>query len=65
MNDGDREDRVDNDEGLYLWWRSSRMSKRAFVRANRAELTAAIEAVLSSSQPAHFLAYGPAARCQP
>jgi len=29
---------IDNDESLYLWHRSERQSKRAFIRANRAEL---------------------------
>lgn len=37
---------VDNDEGLYNRWKSSRQSKRAFVRENRAELTAAINRAL-------------------
>ena len=41
----DIEQWVDNDEGLYSWWRSSRQGKRAFVRENREELTRAIVAV--------------------
>ncbi len=49
---------IDNDEGLYNWWRSSRQSKRAFIAANRAELTACIERVINGSKPAHYLAYG-------
>lgn len=43
----DLEQWVDNDEGLYSWWRSSRQSKRQFVRDNRAELTGAINAALN------------------
>lgn len=39
LNDNDREQWIDNDEGLYSWFRSSRQSKRAFIRENREELT--------------------------
>ena len=39
MNDTDREEWVNNDEGLYRWWKSSGQSLRRFVRENRAELT--------------------------
>jgi len=42
MNDGDREEWVNNDEGLYSWWRSSGKGITVFVRQNRAELTALI-----------------------
>lgn len=49
---------IDNDEGLYDWWRSSRQSKSAFIRDNRAELTACIERVTNGSKPAHYLKYG-------
>jgi hypothetical protein len=38
INDNDREQWIDNDEGLYNWWRSSRMSKTAFIKENRKEL---------------------------
>lgn len=58
MNDNDRAQWIDNDEGLYLWWKSSRQSKRTFIRENRAEITAAITAVLDGTKPAHHLAYG-------
>ncbi len=37
---------VDNDEGLYNWWRSSRMGQRQFIRENRAEIEAAVRSVL-------------------
>lgn len=46
MNDSDRAEWVNNDEGLYLWWRSSRQGLTAFVRENREELTQAIEKAL-------------------
>lgn len=56
---------IDNDEGLYDWWRRSRdprtrkrMSKTAFIRENRAEIIAAIEPVLTGNKPAHHLKYG-------
>lgn len=44
MNDDEREQWIMNDEGLYNWWRGSRLSARAFIRENRDELTRLIEA---------------------
>lgn len=43
----DIEQWVDNDEGLYNWWRSERprQPKRKFIRDNRAELERLIIAV--------------------
>ncbi len=58
MNDDDRAQWLDNDEGLYDWWRSSRQSKRAFIAANRAEITEAILNVTENRKPAHYLKYG-------
>lgn len=58
MNDKDREQWLDNDEGLYSWWKQSRLSKRAFIQQNRKVITEAIEAVLNGKKPAHFLKYG-------
>ncbi len=40
------EDWIDNDEGLYTWWKQSRMSKRKFVSENRDELRKIIRAAL-------------------
>jgi len=37
---------IDNDEGLYSWWKSSRQNKRLFIRENRAELESCIRKVL-------------------
>jgi hypothetical protein len=48
---------IDNDEGLYNWWRSSKTSKRKFITENRAELKACIRNVLDGTKPAHYLAY--------
>ena len=58
LNDTDRTEWIDNDEGLYNWWRSSRQSKRQFIRENREELDASINRVLTGNKPAHYLAYG-------
>lgn len=49
---------IDNDEGLYRWWKSSRQAKRAFIRDNRAELESCINRVRTGNKPAHYLAYG-------
>ena len=65
MNDTERVQWVDNDEGLYRWWRTSRQSKRAFIRHNRAEIDVVIANVLDGRKPAHYLAYEPAQRRQP
>jgi hypothetical protein len=44
MNNDERELWINNDEGLYNWWKSSRLSMREFIRENRAELDATIRA---------------------
>lgn len=58
MNDGERRQWIDNDEGLYDWWRSSRQSMTKFIRENRAEIDAAINPVLDGTKSAHHLKYG-------
>ena len=58
MNDTERDQWIDNDEGLYDWWRTSRQSKRDFIREHRAEIDAAIDNVTSGDKPAHYLKYG-------
>ena len=57
MNNQEREQWIDNDEGLYDWWKSSRQSKRDFIQANRAEIDAAINNVLGGTKPASYLKY--------
>lgn len=57
MNNSDRAQWIDNDEGLYNWWKSSRLSKAEFIRQNRAEIDVAIENVRGGRKPAHHLAY--------
>ena len=49
MNDSERKNWVNNDGGLYLWWKSSRHSMAAFVRENRGEIDAAINHALGHS----------------
>jgi hypothetical protein len=48
---------LDNDEGLYNWFRGSRLSKREFIKQHRNELKECISRVVSGEKPAHFLAY--------
>lgn len=59
MNNTERSQWIDNDEGLYNWRKSSRLSKRVFISQNRAEIDAAIENMTSGKKPQHYLAYGP------
>lgn len=47
MDDEERRMWVMNDEGLYNWWRSSRMGLYAFIKKNRKEITDAINSVLN------------------
>jgi hypothetical protein len=44
INDDDREGFVNNDEGWYNYWRSSRVGIRRFVRANRPDIDASMRA---------------------
>ena len=59
MNDTEREQWLDNDEGLYNGWRSSGLSKRLFIRENRVEIDRVIRNVTEGVKPAHYLVYGP------
>ena len=75
MNNTERSQWIDNDEGLYNWWKSSKkpiisrwtgkitgyktMSKREFIAENRAEIDDLIENMTSGKKPQHYLAYGP------
>jgi hypothetical protein len=59
INDKDRAQWVDNDEGLYLWWRQSKQSKARFIRENRQEIDGVIRNVTESRKPAHYLRYEP------
>lgn len=57
MNDNDREDWVNNDEGLYKMWKRSRLSMRAFVRKNRALIDEVVGNVQSGKKRQHYLEY--------
>jgi len=58
MNNDERSQWIDNDEGLYNWWRSTRLSKQKFIKENREEIDRVINNVLGNKKPAHYLAYG-------
>ncbi len=58
MNNTEREQWIDNDEGLYDWWRGSGLSKRAFIKENRAEIDECIENVTGGARRPHYLKYG-------
>lgn len=64
MNNQERTQWIDNDEGLYQWWRSSRMSKADFIREYRTEIDQAITSVTTGRKPAHFLAYDHGIGCR-
>jgi len=57
LNDRDRAQWIDNDEGLYNWKRSTRLSMHAFIREHRADIDEAINSVRNGIKPAHYLAY--------
>ena len=42
LNDADREGWTLNDEGLYRWWRGTRLPMHRFIRAFRTDLDACI-----------------------
>jgi uridine kinase len=54
MNNSEREQWIDNDEGLYRWWKSSRLSKRQFIKENREEIDAAIDRALHPKQARYW-----------
>lgn len=58
LNDHDRQQWVDNDEGLYRWWRSTGLSRREFIRQNRSEIDKAVRAMVNGERRSHYLAYG-------
>lgn len=58
MNNEERRQWINNDEGLYNWWRSSRVSMMQFIRENRSEIDRCISNVTEGKKPAHYLAYG-------
>lgn len=53
MNDSEREDWVNNDEGLYNKWKRSGLSMSKFVRKNRQLIDAIAGEITSGKKPAH------------
>ena len=47
MNNRERELWIDNDEGLYLWHRGSKLSKRQFIKEHRAEIDEIIDRAIN------------------
>ena len=47
-----------NEEGLYKWQTSSKLSLRRFTIQNKHEIDAVINNVLSGKKRAHYLVYG-------
>jgi hypothetical protein len=58
MNDRQRQEYVDNDEGLYDAQRRSGQPRREWVRENRALIDEVIENVASGKNRQHYLKYG-------
>lgn len=58
INDEDRRQWIENDEGLYKWYKSSHVSIREFIRLNRNEIDEVIINVRDGEKPAHYLVYG-------
>ena len=61
MNDNERREWVNNDEGLYLWWKSSRTGLYTWVKDHRKEIDETINQIIS---PNH-LPKPPAIKLQP
>jgi hypothetical protein len=57
MNNKERELWIQNDEGLYRWWKSTRMSMTAFIKENRNEIDEAINRVLNPKKSRTFWGY--------
>jgi len=63
MNDEERRQWVNNDEGLYRWWQASGLSVRDFIKQNREDLDRVIEGTRDGTIPPHALAYPHDATC--
>ena len=53
LSNAAREQWIDNDDGLYLWWQSSMLSKRRFIKENREQLDQLIRKTLSNERQTH------------
>ena len=57
MNDAERRQWVDNDEGLHRQWKAARVGQCAWVKANRPMIDEYIGLVVSGQRKPHFAAY--------
>lgn len=57
MNDQERRDWVQNDEGLYQWWTSTGMSLARFIQRHRDEIDQVTKNVTTGVRKAHYLEY--------
>ena len=53
MNNSEREMWIQNDEGLYRWWKSTRLSMRKFIQEYKVEIDTAIDSVLNPKRTNH------------
>lgn len=58
LNDEERRQWIENDEGLHCRWKQSGLSLREFIRVNRKHLDVIIVAIRDGKKPAHYLVYG-------
>jgi hypothetical protein len=58
INDEERRQWVDNDEGLYSLWQESGIGQYRWVKENRAIIDEVIVNVRDGKKPAHYLKYG-------
>lgn len=49
MNDKERANWINNEEGLYVWWKRSKQSMRSFIKTNRHYIDAAINSILNKN----------------
>lgn len=50
MNNDERHEWISNDEGLYRWWKGTRLSMRTFIRENREAIDRCIKATLDGER---------------
>jgi hypothetical protein len=58
MNDGQREDLVTNDEGLYDLWKASGETLKSWTKKNRALIDDVSNNVRDGVRHQHYLKYG-------
>jgi hypothetical protein len=56
-NDKEREQWVQNDEGLYDLWVASKRGITLWIKYNRKLIDSVIDNVLNGKKPAHYLKY--------